>query len=35
MADWEKHESPDYSCEVVEDCPFRGENRPGLEKIFM
>ena len=34
MENWEKHKSPDYSCEMVENCPFRGEEkRPGVKKI--
>ena len=33
MEEWEKHESPDYSCQKVDDCPFRGEGRPGVKKI--
>ena len=35
MVEWERHEAPDSQCLTVDNCPFRGEGRPGVERIYM
>ena len=35
MEEWEEHKDPDQRCERMDNCPFRGEGRPSVEKIYM